>query len=48
MKTSQVTAILGARQVGKTTLSKALISKIPDALYIDLEKPADRDMFADQ
>lgn len=47
MKTSQVTAILGARQVGKTTLSKALISKIPDALYIDLEKPSDRDMLTD-
>ena len=47
LKKSPVTAILGARQVGKTTLSKVLISNIPEAFYIDLEKPSDRDMLAD-
>ena len=33
-----VVAILGARQCGKTTLSKSLR---PDWLYIDLENPSD-------
>lgn len=33
-------ALLGARQVGKTTLAKALCSEF-DALYLDLESPED-------
>lgn len=32
-----VVAILGPRQCGKSTLSKQIIDKIPDALYVDLE-----------
>ncbi len=32
-------AILGPRQVGKTTLAKGMIGK--DALYLDLERPSD-------
>jgi predicted AAA+ superfamily ATPase len=36
-----VTALLGPRQCGKTTLSKAILSGRPDALYLDLERPDD-------
>ena len=36
-------ALLGPRQVGKTTLAKTLISKLKkDTIYIDLEHPEDR------
>lgn len=38
-----VTAILGPRQCGKSTLAKHLIKKIDNALYIDLELPSDLD-----
>ena len=33
--------LLGPRQVGKTTLARALASEDPDALYLDLEDPTD-------
>ncbi|NWG01990.1 MAG: ATP-binding protein [Syntrophaceae bacterium] len=33
--------ILGPRQSGKSTLAKAIISKIGDAIYLDLERPSD-------
>jgi len=36
-------AILGARQVGKTTLAR---QAFPDATYIDLEDPAQRERFS--
>lgn len=36
-----VTAILGPRQCGKTTLARQWISKRKDALYLDLELPSD-------
>jgi predicted AAA+ superfamily ATPase len=36
-----VTAILGPRQCGKTTLAKACIEHQADALYLDLERPSD-------
>ena len=39
-----VVTILGARQTGKTTLSKQLC---PDWHYIDLEKPGDYELIAD-
>ena len=36
-------ALLGPRQVGKTTLARAIAGERgPDALYLDLERPADR------
>ncbi len=34
-------ALLGARQVGKSTLAKKIISKIDDSIYLDLEDPRD-------
>lgn len=36
-----VTAILGPRQCGKSTLAKTLISNFPDAVYLDLERASD-------
>ena len=35
-------ALLGARQVGKTTLARQLVDQIPNALYLDLQKISDR------
>jgi predicted AAA+ superfamily ATPase len=36
-----VVALLGPRQCGKSTLAKALIKDKKDAVYLDLERPAD-------
>ena len=33
--------LLGPRQVGKTTLARALASEDPNAMYLDLENPSD-------
>lgn len=35
-------ALLGPRQVGKTTLARAVAAAAPDALFLDLEREADR------
>ncbi len=34
-------ALLGARQVGKSTLAHKIISEFPDSIYLDLEDPRD-------
>ena len=39
---SAAVAILGARQVGKTTLARQIAALQPDALYLDLEQPQAR------
>jgi predicted AAA+ superfamily ATPase len=36
-----VVGILGSRQVGKTTLSKEIALRIPNAVYLDMEYPPD-------
>jgi uncharacterized protein len=36
---SPAVAILGPRQIGKTTLAKQIAHETPDALYLDLESP---------
>ena len=36
-----VVALVGPRQVGKTTLAKSWANSAPGALYLDLEKPSD-------
>ncbi len=38
--------LLGARQVGKTTLARAVAARHPQALVLDLERPADRAQLA--
>jgi predicted AAA+ superfamily ATPase len=35
---SPALAILGARQIGKTTLAKQIAAEYPDSIYLDLEK----------
>ncbi len=42
---SPAVAILGPRQVGKTTLARQIADEYPDALYLDLENPEDRARF---
>ena len=37
-----VVAIIGARQVGKTTLAKSLIKNYKNTVILDLEKSSDR------
>ena len=39
---SPAVAILGPRQIGKTTLARSLLKTHPDAIYLDLESPQDR------
>lgn len=39
-----VTAIIGARQVGKTTLAKQICKKYKKVIYLDLEKKTDFDL----
>lgn len=38
--------LLGPRQVGKTTLARAIAAQHPGALFLDLERPADRAQLA--
>ena len=40
-------AIVGPRQVGKTTLAREIAEKRPGSVYLDLESPASRDRLAD-
>lgn len=40
-------AILGPRQVGKTTLAKQVLGKYPGSVYLDLEKSKDREKIRD-
>ncbi len=40
-------ALLGPRQVGKTTLARAIAAESPDCLYLDLENPRDVARLAD-
>ena len=39
--------LLGPRQVGKTTLARAIAAQHPGALFLDLERPADRAQLAE-
>jgi len=39
--------ILGPRQCGKSTLAKAIISEMTDAIYLDLERPSDINKLTD-
>jgi predicted AAA+ superfamily ATPase len=42
-----VVALLGPRQVGKTTLARAVARKLGHAVYLDLERPSDAAKLAD-
>lgn len=47
IETFAVTAILGPRQCGKSTLAKYIIAKKENTLYLDLERPSDLNKLAD-
>ena len=40
-------AVLGPRQIGKTTLARDIAADVPDSLYLDLEDPRDAARLAD-
>ncbi len=41
LKSNPAVALLGARQVGKSTLAGIIMENFEDAIYLDLERPAD-------
>jgi len=41
LKQNPAVALLGARQVGKSTLAKHILVEFPNAIYLDLERPSD-------
>jgi predicted AAA+ superfamily ATPase len=47
LKSNPVTAILGSRQSGKSTLAKKILESHPDAIYLDLERPSDLEKLKD-
>jgi len=48
IENSSVTAILGARQVGKTTLAKSIIALYKNVKYLDLEKNSDLELLTNE
>ena len=47
LKNYPAVALLGARQVGKSTIASMVIEKIPKAIHLDLERPADLNKLTD-
>lgn len=41
LETNPITALLGPRQCGKSTLAKMLIARLSNTIYLDLERPSD-------
>ncbi len=41
LKNNPVTALIGPRQCGKSTLAKKIIADIENVIYLDLERPSD-------
>lgn len=41
LKTNPAVALLGARQVGKSTVAGMVLKDFPEAIYLDLERPKD-------
>jgi predicted AAA+ superfamily ATPase len=48
LKLKEVTVLIGARQVGKTTILKEIISKIENSLYFNLDIERDNIFFSSQ
>ncbi len=46
LRRAPAVALLGARQVGKCTLARAIAADTPDAIYLDLEAQEDRSRLA--
>jgi len=47
LQVNPAVALLGARQVGKSTLAEMVIEKFPNAMYLDLERPSDLNKLVD-
>jgi len=47
LHTNPAVVLLGARQVGKSTLAEMIIEQFPNAMYLDLERPSDLNKLAD-
>ena len=47
LKNYPAVALLGARQVGKSTIAGVVIKQIPKAIHLDLERPADLNKLTD-
>ena len=47
LQSNPAVALLGARQVGKSTLAEMVIEQFSDAMYLDLERPSDMNKLAD-
>jgi len=47
LRTNPAVALLGARQVGKSTLAEMIAEQFPDVMYVDLERPSDLNKLAD-
>jgi predicted AAA+ superfamily ATPase len=47
LKNYPAVALLGARQVGKSTIAGMIIEQIPKAIHLDLERPADLNKLTD-
>jgi len=47
LQSNPAVALLGARQVGKSTLAEMMIEQFPNAMYLDLERPSDVNKLAD-
>jgi uncharacterized protein len=47
LERSAAVALLGPRQVGKTTLARSIAASRPQSVYLDLERAADRARLAD-
>ncbi len=47
LQSNPAVALLGARQVGKSTVAQRVIQQIPDTIYLDLERPSDLNKLTD-
>ena len=47
LQTNPAVALLGARQVGKTTIADMIQQHFPKTIYLDLERPADLNKLSD-
>lgn len=47
LRSNPAVALLGARQVGKSTLAENILSHYPESIYLDLERPSDLNKLTD-
>lgn len=47
LNSNPAVALLGARQVGKSTLAENILEQYPDSIYLDLERPSDLNKLTD-